>query len=59
MWEYYLAGSEIAFRHQGQMVVQIQLAKSVDSLPITRDYMAEWEQAQAKAPAERRLKSVS
>lgn len=59
MWEYYLAGSEIAFRHQGQMVVQMQLAKSVDSLPITRDYMAEWEQALPKAPAERRLKSVS
>jgi cyclopropane-fatty-acyl-phospholipid synthase len=39
MWEFYLAGSEMAFRNQGQMVFQIQLAKRVDTLPIVRDYM--------------------
>ncbi len=39
MWEFYLAGSEMAFRNQGQMVFQIQLAKRVDTLPIARDYM--------------------
>ena len=43
MWEFYLAGSEIAFRHQGLIVFQIQLVKSVDALPITRDYMLETE----------------
>jgi len=41
MWEFYLAGSELAFRHQGMMVFQIQLIKQVDALPLTRDYMIE------------------
>ncbi len=60
MWEYYLAGSEMAFRHQGQFVAQIQLTKQVDALPLTRDYMMEWEAAQtAVQPRRRRLKSVS
>lgn len=39
MWEFYLAGSEMAFRNQGQMVFQLQLARRVDGLPIVRDYM--------------------
>ncbi len=43
MWEYYLALSELSFRHGDHMVVQLQLAKRVDSLPMTRDYMAEGE----------------
>jgi cyclopropane-fatty-acyl-phospholipid synthase len=41
MWEFYLAISEMAFRHRGCMVFQIQLAKRVDALPITRDYMSD------------------
>jgi cyclopropane-fatty-acyl-phospholipid synthase len=40
MWEFYLAGSEMAFRNQGHFVFQIQLAKRIDSLPLVRDYMA-------------------
>ncbi len=43
MWEFYLQGSEIAFRRLGQMVFQMQLSKSVDVVPPTRDYMREWE----------------
>lgn len=39
MWEFYLAGAEMGFRYQGLMVFQLQLAKRVDALPITRDYM--------------------
>lgn len=39
MWEFYLASSEASFRYDGLMVFQIQLAKSIDSVPITRDYM--------------------
>jgi cyclopropane-fatty-acyl-phospholipid synthase len=39
MWEFYLAASEMAFRHQGMMVFQIQLAKRVDAVPLTRDYI--------------------
>lgn len=41
MWEFYLAGSELAFRHQGMMVFQIQLIKQIDALPLTRDYILE------------------
>jgi cyclopropane-fatty-acyl-phospholipid synthase len=40
MWEFYLAASEMAFRHQGMMVFQIQLARRVDTVPLTRDYIA-------------------
>ncbi len=45
MWEFYLAGSEVAFRYQGHMVAQIQVAKSIDSVPPTRDYIESWERA--------------
>jgi cyclopropane-fatty-acyl-phospholipid synthase len=45
MWEFYLAGAEAALRHGGQMVFQMQLAKAIDAMPITRDYMIEWERA--------------
>ena len=34
MWEFYLAGSEMAFRHEGQVVYQIQLAKRLGALPL-------------------------
>lgn len=39
MWELYLAGCECAFRLEGLVVFQIQLAKKIDSLPLTRDYL--------------------
>jgi cyclopropane-fatty-acyl-phospholipid synthase len=45
MWEFYLAGCEVAFRRLDQMVFQIQLAKRQDALPLTRDYMLDWERA--------------
>lgn len=45
MWEFYLAASEMAFRHQDLMVFQIQLAKRVDTVPLTRDYMVDTERA--------------
>lgn len=45
MWDYYLASSEISFRHLGHMNFQIQMAKRVDALPITRDYIYEAEAA--------------
>ena len=43
MWEFYLAGSEVAFRVYGHMVFQIQLAKRQDVVPRTRDYIGEAE----------------
>jgi cyclopropane-fatty-acyl-phospholipid synthase len=39
MWEFYLAGSETAFRIDGHMVFQIQLTKRQDVVPLTRDYI--------------------
>ncbi len=45
MWEFYLVGSEVSFRHAGLMVFQLQLAQSVDTLPLTRDYMVDEERA--------------
>jgi len=40
MWEFYLAASEMAFREQALMVMQIQLTKRQDVVPNTRDYIA-------------------
>jgi cyclopropane-fatty-acyl-phospholipid synthase len=43
MWEFYLAGSEMAFRSMGHMVFQMQIAKRQDAVPLTRDYVTDWE----------------
>ena len=43
MWEFYLAGCEVAFRYMGQMVFQMQLAKRQDAVPLTRDYIRDCE----------------
>ncbi|MFN6955301.1 MAG: class I SAM-dependent methyltransferase [Acetobacteraceae bacterium] len=45
MFEFYLAGCELAFRRMGHMNWQMQLARRVDALPLTRDYMVEAERA--------------
>lgn len=49
MWEFYLAGCEVAFRYMQQMVFQIQIARRQDAVPLVRDYMA----------TEERLKNVA
>src|SRR5438093_612518 len=43
MWEFYLAGCEVAFRYMNQMVFQIQIARNQDAVPLTRDYVNEAE----------------
>ena len=43
MWEYYLAAAEVGFRRQDLMVAQIQLTRKQDAVPLTRDYIHEWE----------------
>jgi cyclopropane-fatty-acyl-phospholipid synthase len=43
MWEFYLAASEATFRWGGHMVFQVQVAKSIDAVPLTRDYIGEAE----------------
>jgi cyclopropane-fatty-acyl-phospholipid synthase len=50
MWEMYLTGSEIAFRRQDLMVFQMQLAKAVDAVPLTRGYILDWEREHSAAP---------
>lgn len=39
MWEFYLAASEMSFRYDDLMVFQIQLSKTLDAVPLTRDYI--------------------
>ncbi len=45
MFEFYLAGCEMTFRHGDHMNWQVQLARSPHALPLTRDWMAEAERA--------------
>ena len=47
MWEFYLAGCEAAFRHGGLVNFQIQLSKRIDAVPVTRDYIVDWERSRA------------
>jgi cyclopropane-fatty-acyl-phospholipid synthase len=39
MWEFYLAGCEVSFRFHNIAVFQIQLAKKIDTVPMTRRYL--------------------
>ncbi|WP_234050986.1 MULTISPECIES: cyclopropane-fatty-acyl-phospholipid synthase family protein [unclassified Xanthobacter] len=48
MWEFYLAGSEMGFRHQGLNVFHIQLAARQEAVPLTRGYI-EAEEARLRA----------
>jgi len=49
MWDFYLAASEMSFRHRGLMVFQVQLARRQEAVPLTRDYIG---------PAEARLRQA-
>ena len=40
MWQFYLAGALVAFRHDAHLNFQIQLTRRRETLPLTRDYMA-------------------
>ncbi len=54
MWDLYLVGCEMGFRYQGLMVMQLQLTRRQEALPLTRDYMVDWERAQAVREAAER-----
>ena len=43
MWEFYLAACEMSFLRRNLCVFQLQLARQIDLLPITRDYMRDQE----------------
>jgi cyclopropane-fatty-acyl-phospholipid synthase len=53
MWEFYLAASEMSFREQNLMVMQIQLTKRQDVVPMTRDYIGRDERRLRDAEGER------
>ncbi len=50
MFEFYLAGSELSFRREDQMVFQIQIAHRIDAVPLTRDYIARDEALRERSP---------
>lgn len=39
MWRYYLLASELTFRLNRQVVFQLQLSRSQEAVPLTRDYL--------------------
>ncbi|MDF0601930.1 cyclopropane-fatty-acyl-phospholipid synthase [Psychromarinibacter sp. C21-152] len=49
MWEFYLVLSEIGFRQRTNIVFQMQIARRIDAVPITRDYMTDVERNLEKA----------
>ena len=51
MFEYYLSGSELAFRVSDHMNFQIQLTRNREALPLARDYMYEQEHREKIAEA--------
>ena len=51
MWEFYLVTSEISFRSMGQMVFQMQLARDQAAVPLTRDYITDWDRGLVSGPA--------
>jgi cyclopropane-fatty-acyl-phospholipid synthase len=57
MWDFYLTGCELSFRYGDQMVFQMQLAKEQHAVPLTRDYMVDWERAHL-AGGRARLRAV-
>ena len=45
MWEFYLGGCEVAFRHLGLVVFQIQLSPRQEAVPLVRDYITDSDRA--------------
>ena len=39
MWEFYLLASKYSFTNMGNVVFQIQIAKNINNLPLTRNYI--------------------
>ena len=59
MWEFYLSCSEMAFRQQAMMVMQIQLTKRQNVVPMTRDYIGHEEARLRMLEAKSRTASAS
>lgn len=54
MWEFYLAGSEMAFTHENFFIFQMQITKKRMTVPDNRDYIAEREAKLREFDATRR-----
>lgn len=54
MWEFYLAGSEMAFTHESFFIFQMQIVKKRTAVPDNRDYIYERE-AELKAFEQSRI----
>jgi cyclopropane-fatty-acyl-phospholipid synthase len=48
MWEFYLAGAEAGFREGALVVFQIQLVRDLAALPLTRDYITDFDRAHGR-----------
>lgn len=60
LWEFYLAGSEAAFKQDTFVVYQLQLSKRMDAVPFSRDYIEEWKTAHRPVvQAVERVRSVA
>jgi cyclopropane-fatty-acyl-phospholipid synthase len=55
MWDFYLAGSEAAFRQDVFVVFQLQLARRMDAVPLARDYIEPWKEARRPSRKEAAL----
>lgn len=49
MFEFYLAGSQLAFEVQDHMVFQLQITRQQDAVPLIRDYITNNERKNARA----------
>ena len=49
MWEFYLAACEMMFRQGELMVFHIQLAHERDAVPLTRDYITDYERRETRS----------
>ena len=58
MWEFYLASAEASFRWTGLMVFQLQLARDIEAVPLTRDYIATAERSLNAVASNRGVNSV-
>jgi cyclopropane-fatty-acyl-phospholipid synthase len=56
MFEFYLAGSELAFRHQDHVNFQVQITREQAAAPLARDYITDTErQVMRTQPADRNV----
>ncbi len=53
MWEFYFLGCISAFKYWNQMVFQMQISPRQDGVPLSRDYITDWERDSLSQDAKR------